>query len=62
MGWLADYWWIILLVLAGMIISGIKELRRVDHKRFMDDRPELPPHRDNNAKWDEQDDDWPKKK
>ncbi|TKI06665.1 YpfN family protein [Martelella alba] len=61
MAWLAHYWWLILLVLAGMIISGIKELRRVDVKRYLNDRPELPPHRDNNAKWDEEDD-WPKKK
>ncbi|WP_413727897.1 YpfN family protein [Sodalis sp. RH19] len=60
MHWLADYWWIILIILAGMLISGIKELRRVDVKRYLKDKPELPPHRDNNAKWD--DDDWPKKK
>lgn len=58
---LADYWWVILLVLAGMLISGIKALRRVDHKSFMANRPELPPHRDNNAEWDAEDD-WPKKK
>ncbi len=61
MGWLADYWWVILIILAGMLISGVKELRRVDVKRYLKDKPVLPPHRDNNAKWDE-DDDWPKKK
>ncbi|RMN17036.1 hypothetical protein ALQ63_00865 [Serratia plymuthica] len=59
MQWLADYWWIILLILAGMIISGIKELRRVDVKRYLADKPELPPHRDNNAQWDDEDDNWP---
>ena len=24
MQWLADYWWIILLVLVGMVVSGIR--------------------------------------
>lgn len=59
MHWLADYWWIILVILAGIIISGIKELRRLDHRKFLANKPELPPHRDNNAKWDDEDD-WPK--
>ncbi|RYM62320.1 hypothetical protein BSQ98_15525 [Serratia liquefaciens] len=61
MEWLADYWWIILLILVGMIISGIKELRRVDVKGYLADKPKLPQHRDNNAEWDDEDD-WPKKK
>lgn len=43
MQWLADYWWIILILLVGMILNGIKELRRLDHKRFLDNKPELPP-------------------
>ncbi|MBJ7221719.1 MULTISPECIES: YpfN family protein [unclassified Brenneria] len=62
MAWLADYWWIILIILFGMLLNGIKELRNVDHKRFLLHKPKLPPHRDNNDKWDEEDDDWPKKK
>jgi len=62
MHWLADYCWIILLILAGMIISGIKELRRVDVKSYLANKPTLPPHRDNNAKWDDDEDDQPKKK
>lgn len=62
MHWLADYWWIILLILAGMIISGIKELRRVDVKSYLANKPTLPPHRDNNAKWDDDEDVQPKKK
>ncbi|PVZ83884.1 hypothetical protein C9426_25140 [Serratia sp. S1B] len=60
MHWLADYWWIILILLFGIILNGIKELRRLDHKQFMVNKPELPPHRDNNAQWDD-DEDWPKK-
>ncbi|MGM3174892.1 YpfN family protein [Dickeya lacustris] len=61
MGWLADYWWVVLLVLLGMIMNGIKALSRLDHKRFLNDKPPLPPHRDNNAQWDNEDE-WPKKK
>lgn len=61
MQWLADYWWIILLVLIGMVWNGMKALLKVDHKSFLSNKPELPPHRDNNAQWDN-DDDWPKKK
>lgn len=60
MHWLADYWWIILILLFGMILNGIKELRRLDHKQFLAHKPKLPPHRDNNAQWDD-DEDWPKK-
>lgn len=60
MHWLADYWWIILVILVGMVINGIKELRRLDHRKFLANKPELPPHRDNNAKWDDEED-WPKK-
>ncbi|MEA9389020.1 YpfN family protein [Acerihabitans sp. TG2] len=61
MDWLADYWWVILIILAGMLINGIKELSRVNVKRYLKNKPEIPPHRDNNAEWDD-DDDWPKKK
>lgn len=57
---LRDYWWIILLILVGMVINGIKALMKVDPKRYMENKPELPPHRDNNAKWDDEDD-WGKK-
>lgn len=56
MAWLADHWWIVLLILAGMVINGVKALYRLDHKRFLANKPELPPHRDNNAKWDKDDD------
>ncbi|STQ81366.1 Uncharacterised protein [Hafnia alvei] len=34
MQWLADYWWIILLVLIGMVWNGMKALLKVDHKSF----------------------------
>ncbi|GGD32086.1 YpfN family protein [Franconibacter pulveris 1160] len=62
MEWLSKYWWVLVLVfLLGVLLNVIKDLKRVDHKKFMDNRPELPPHRDFNDKWDD-DDDWPKKK
>ena len=61
MMWIKDHWWIILIILAGMLISGIKELLRLDHKSYLANKPELPPHRDNNAEWDDNDD-WPDKK
>ncbi|WP_445497570.1 YpfN family protein [Photorhabdus sp. SF281] len=61
MQWLADYWWIILVLLVGVLLNAIKELRRLDVKKFLDNKPELPPHRDFNDKWDEKDD-WPQKK
>jgi hypothetical protein len=43
----------------GVMINVIKDLNRVDHKKFLANKPELPPHRDCNVKWDD-DDDWPK--
>ncbi|EYU14818.1 hypothetical protein CE143_13855 [Photorhabdus luminescens] len=61
MQWLADYWWIILILLVGVLLNAIKELRRLDVKKFLDNKPELPPHRDLNNKWDDEDD-WPQKK
>ena len=61
MDWLAKYWWILVLVfLVGVLLNVIKDLKRVDHKKFLANKPELPPHRDFNDKWDD-DDDWPKK-
>ncbi|OTA16077.1 membrane protein [Xenorhabdus vietnamensis] len=56
MHWLIDYWWIVLLVLIGIIINAVKALNRVDPKSFLDNKPELPPHRDLNAQWDDEDD------
>ena len=58
MEWLARYWWIFILVaLVGIFINVIKDLNRVDHKKFLANKPELPPHRDCNDKWDDDDDD-----
>jgi type II secretory pathway component PulF len=37
MEWIKDYWWIVLIVLAGIIISGIKELNRDNNAEWDDD-------------------------
>ncbi len=61
MDWLAKYWWILVLVfLVGVLLNVIKDLKRIDHKKFLANKPELPPHRDFNDKWDDEED-WPKK-
>lgn len=61
MEWLKEYWWILVLViLLGVFINVIKDLSRIDPKKYLDNKPQLPPHRDNNASWDD-DDNWPKK-
>ncbi len=62
MDWLAKYWWILVIVfLVGVLLNVIKDLKRVDHKKFLANKPELPPHRDFNDKWDD-DDDWYRKR
>ena len=60
MEWLIKHWWILVLVfLVGVIINVIKDLNRVDHKKFLNNKPDLPPLRDFNDKLDD-DDDWTK--
>jgi hypothetical protein len=35
MDWLSKYWWILVLVfLVGVLLNVIKDLKRVDHKKF----------------------------
>ena len=34
MHWLADYWWVILVLFVGVILNAIKDLKRVDHKKI----------------------------
>lgn len=64
MEWLKEYWWVIvILLMVGVLMNVYKDLKRIDHKKkkYMDNKPDLPPHRDFNDKWDD-DDDCPKKK
>ncbi|PAV07674.1 hypothetical protein CBG25_04795 [Arsenophonus sp. ENCA] len=62
MHWITDYWWIIIiLLLIGIIWSAVKQMQKIDPKRFLDNKPKLPPHRDFNDKWDDEDD-LPKQK
>lgn len=59
--WFKDYWWILLIVaLPGILFSVYRDLKRINTKKFLDNKPDLPPHRDFNHKWDDEDD-WPKK-
>lgn len=46
MNWLAEYWWILILLLIGTIFNGIKDLIRLDHKRFLEKKPQHPPQDD----------------
>lgn len=43
MDWLAKYWWILVLVfLVGVLLNVIKDLKRVDSKKYLANKPELP--------------------
>ncbi|MGV3344972.1 YpfN family protein [Enterobacteriaceae bacterium LUAb1] len=62
MAWLKEHWWLLIIILlVGVMLNVIKELRRIDPKKYLDNKPDLPPHRDFNKQWDD-DDDWTKKK
>ena len=46
-----------------IFINGIKALNKINYKGSLNDPSKLPPHRDNNAQWDKEDDDeWNKNK
>jgi hypothetical protein len=56
MEFIKDYWWIlVILLMVGVLMNVYKDLKRIDHKKFMDNKPDLPPHRDFNDKWDDDD-------
>lgn len=56
--WLRNYWWVIFVILLiGVIYNSYKDMMHIDVKKFLKNRPQSPPHRDFNHKWD--DDDWP---
>lgn len=43
MDWLSKYWWVLVLVfLVGVLLNVIKDLKRVDHKKFLANKPDLP--------------------
>ena len=60
MHWITDYWWVILILLVGIIINAIKDMNKIDPKQFLKNKRKLPPPRDFNDKWDDEDD-WPNK-
>ncbi|MGU0160911.1 YpfN family protein [Escherichia coli] len=60
MDWLAKYWWILVIVfLVGVLLNVMKDSSASTIRNFSP-TSRLPPHRDFNDKWDD-DDDWPKK-
>lgn len=62
MEWLKTHWWIlIILIMVGLLMNVYKDLKRIDVKKYLDNKPKLPPHRDFNNKWDDEDD-WPTKR
>lgn len=36
MEWLQHYWWILLIIIAGMFIDAIKKLNKIDAKKYLD--------------------------
>ncbi len=55
MHWLKDYWWLLLVLLAGIILNGVKALQRLDHKPYLKNRPKAPAEHSNKAKEDQDD-------
>lgn len=61
MEWLKDYGWVlVLLIVLGVFVNLYRAMKKINVKSFLANKPKLPPHRDNNAQWDQ--DDWPDKK
>lgn len=56
MAWLADYWWLLVLLFPlGVMINVIKGLSRLDYKKYLANRQKPPEHGDCNDKWDDDD-------
>ncbi len=55
MHWLKDYWWILLILLAGMIFNGIKALQRLDHRPYLKNRPQPPSDHNDTSGMDDKD-------
>ncbi len=54
---LSGYWWIIvILIMPAVLFSVYKQMKNINIKNYIDNKPTLPPHRDNNAKWDNDED------
>lgn len=60
--WLKTYWWIwSMLLFASVMMNVWIGLKRINHKKFLENKPELPAHRDLNVQWDDEDD-WLKRR
>lgn len=57
MTWLTEHWWLlVILLLVGILLNAYKALKRINHKYYLKNKKPLPPHRDFNHKWDDEDD------
>ncbi|MCO6539701.1 MAG: YpfN family protein [Gilliamella sp.] len=54
MGWLKDYWWIIVVILIGIFINTIKALNRLSYKAYLEKKKGIKP-----IPYQDDDDDWP---
>lgn len=57
MEWLKDYWWLILILLVGIFLNVIKDLKRVNYNEYIKKKKGIKP-----IPYDDDDDDWPKQK
>lgn len=45
MHWITDYWWVILILLVGIIINAIKDMNKIDPKRLKNKQETASPSR-----------------
>ncbi|QIQ21933.1 YpfN family protein [Zophobihabitans entericus] len=58
MEWLKEYWWIIIpLLLLGVILNGIKDLKKLSFKEYLEKKKGIKPIPYD----DDEEDDWKKK-
>lgn len=43
MEWLKEYWWVlVILLMVGILLNVYKDLKRIDPKKYMENKPDLP--------------------
>lgn len=57
MEWLKTYWWIILILLLGVILNVIKDLNKINYTDYLKKKKGIKP-----VPYDDDEDDWPQKK
>lgn len=57
MATLIEYWWIIVILIMPAVLIGVyRQMKSINVKKYLQNKPTLPPHRDNNSKWDDEED------